>query len=561
MSEFGLRIKSFQAGSVYECNNHSREQYDYKEAMITNSLFLTFITPKLEIKNGRTRDIISIDFQYGSRSYENEISHLESLLKNIDSEDISQNEKKDKKNKINYFLDKAKAHPEAFDRKTAQELRTIFYRDGVTITYKNKRGDTKDIRYRMLYRTPGKAKKGSCIFINEDIYPIARDFLYMGIKLPEHNSPIVEMGAYSSLITSTIVGTVKINPRNIFVVDDVDSYFETTVVNITTDKHKRCVATTEDHYKLKNTMFDGQALIDLSIFPEWGNGYILLRQHLCKMAAFATDIKQFFKDKFGADYETVKLTDRYGVEHYAKDIELITTENAMKWEKFKGVSYDYWCKKVEELNCEFGIVKTAHPSKLGDVQQMSYQMINSLDPNAMKGICADTLNYIRLLRTDLPTYLDYLRKNANFSNDFIPMLELVKQDSDFARSEYFKERRKSICRSYVTNFKTGKVIENGDNLVLVGSPYAMLLHVIGEDVENDSTLSPEEGCIQCYAERFEDGEYLAEFRNPLNSRNNIGYLHNKYSNEMKKYFRLGKLCIAVNVRHTDFEDRNKTLFS
>ena len=28
-------------------------------------------------------------------------------------------------------------------------------------------------------------------------------------------------------------------------------------------------------YEVKNTLFDGEALIDTSIFPEWADGYVL----------------------------------------------------------------------------------------------------------------------------------------------------------------------------------------------------------------------------------------------------------------------------------------------
>ena len=48
-------------------------------------------------------------------------------------------------------------------------------------------------------------------------------------------------------------------------------------------------------YELCNTLFDGQALIDISIFPSWGEGYILLRHHFCKMAAFCTKIQLFLR--------------------------------------------------------------------------------------------------------------------------------------------------------------------------------------------------------------------------------------------------------------------------
>ena len=168
---------------------------------------------------------------------------------------------------------------------------------------------------------------------------------------------------------------------------------------------------------------------------------------------------------------------------YVKDIRLITTDNAMKWLKFD-VSYDYWCDKVRENGCMFGIVKTAHQSKLGEVQRMSYQMINALDINIMDKVVQCSIDYIDKLKTDDDVFLNYLRDNTNFSNDYEVLVALVEQNRDFLRSEYFRHRKEFIIKSYVLNFKNGKIIQNGDNLIFVGSPYAMLLHAVGEDVEN-----------------------------------------------------------------------------
>lgn len=107
------------------------------------------------------------------------------------------------------------------------------------------------------------------MFVREELWNSANDFITMGIKLPEKNAPIVEIAAYSSLITSSIVGRIKINPKDILILEDVDSFFETKVVSIETDKNKRCFAKEIDKYKLKNVLFDGQGLIDSSIFPDW----------------------------------------------------------------------------------------------------------------------------------------------------------------------------------------------------------------------------------------------------------------------------------------------------
>lgn len=410
----------------------------------------------------------------------------------------------------------------------------------------------------MLYRSTGKAKKGSCMFIRDRLYKKAINFLYMGIKLPKSNAPIVEISAYAPLVSSAIVGKVKINPKNILILKDVDRTFKTDVVSIETDENKHCSAKHISDYMLKNTLFDGQALIDSSIFPSWGNGYILLRHHFCKMASFCCNIQKFFMDYFGERYYTATVEDMFGNKHYVKDIELITTDNAMKWLKFD-ISYEYWCEKVYENNCMFGIVKTAHPSKLGNVQRMSYQMVNSLDENIMDNVVKESVDYIIKLKQDNNEFLKFLDKNKNFSNDFEVLISLCEQSYDFTRSDYFRQRKRKIIENYVFNLKSGKVIQNADNLVIIGSPYAMLLYAatgLEDSVDNDDTFFVEDGTIQCYTERFNSGEYLAFFRSPFNSKNNLTYLHNTFNQKFDKYFNFGKQVIAVNMNGTDFQDRN-----
>ena len=89
-------------------------------------------------------------------------------------------------------------------------------------------GEAENIRQRLLQHLSAKDFwNETIVFISKDnnlnkahikylegrLYDIARDFLYMGIELPYNNSPIVEMGAYSSLITSSIVDTIVIDPK------------------------------------------------------------------------------------------------------------------------------------------------------------------------------------------------------------------------------------------------------------------------------------------------------------------------------------------------------------
>lgn len=574
MSEFGIKIKNIEASTLYEYNNGVRDHYEYKDAMFTNSLFSDYLKDNgLKVwKEESTRDIICLEFNFGSRSYEEEINHLKKVAIKARTEyklaksfkyQTQIQKKKNKRQKLSQLFREAQLNKEKYLKHTKEDIRTIFYNDGVNVEYitRKKNGDIikrETIHYKMLYRSTGKAKKGSCMFICDRLYKKAIKFLYMGIKLPKKNSPIVEISAYAPLISSAIVGKVKINPKNILILKDVDRYFDTKVVAVKTDKNRQCYAEHIDNYKLKNTLFDGQALIDSSIFPEWGNGYVLLRHHFCKMAAFSTNIQQFFKDYFGDDYYSATVKDMFGNKHYVKDIELITTDNAMKWLKFD-ISYEYWCEKVYENNCMFGIVKTAHESKFGKVQRMSYQMVNCLDESIMENVVKESVDYVEMLKQNNDEFLKYLEKNKNFSNDYEVLIALCEQNRDFLRSSYFRRRKRKIIENYVLNMKSGKLIQNAENLVVVGSPYAMLLYAAtGEEdsVDNDDTFFVEPGTIQCYTERFNSGEHLAFFRSPFNSQNNLTYLHNTYHKKLDKYFNLGRQCIAINMNGTDAQDRN-----
>lgn len=83
ISEFGIKIKNIEASTLYEYNNGVRDHYEYKDAMFTNSLFSDFLKDNgLKIWNEEsTRDLICIEFNFGSRSYEEEIDHLIKIAK------------------------------------------------------------------------------------------------------------------------------------------------------------------------------------------------------------------------------------------------------------------------------------------------------------------------------------------------------------------------------------------------------------------------------------------------------------------------------------------------
>lgn len=615
--ETGLKIKNIKAGTLFGYNQGVRDRYDYTDAVFNDSLFSDFIKANgLNVWNEQsTRDIICLDFDFGSRSYQEEMDHLFKQFKGFEEdEDLTE----ESKQRIRNIFKKVEENKDNYFKLSKDEIRELFYEKGVDVEYFQKYSRKEGVKrtvihYKMLYRNSSKAKIGQVMFINAKLYKKAYDWLTMGLgkKMSRYNAKIVEMSAYAPLTTSTIVGKFYCPVEDILILKDQDSFFRTMAKIVKAEEYidqekvideeateaakqkaisegkflkdgitpkytrrykkvdvikKKCVVVDEET-ELKNTMWDGEALIESDILPEWVNGMALLRNHFFKACGVRTYIQKFFKDwceQTGNDYDTYEIKDMFGVSHKLKDIKIITTDNAIKWKKFMNImgetpedAYKYWCDRVNADGSYWGIVKTDHPSKLGSVQQMSYQMINTLpcEKEDIFKLAQTSVDYVNTLKEDNDVFEEFLRKNSTVVNHYEMMANLYDHNHEFAESTWFRMEKRKITKSYVDRLRTGKITINADNLTIFGNPYALLLYSVGENWENDPTLNKEDGVIQCYTSRFNEGEFLCGIRNPHNSPNNICYLHNIYSMELKKYFKFSDNILAVNCIHTDIQDR------
>ena len=596
IGQYGWKIRNYKAATVYGKNIGIRDKYDYTDAVLHHSLFTKFLKShgmKTDKNDESTRDIICLDFQFGLRSYEEEISHLKEMRKKANKE---QNEetKIEKLALIDTLEEKVKSRKDLYKKLSKADIRKYLYENGADITYSHvnkKTGEITEetIHYKMLYRNPSKAKEGSVMFCCEELYDTAYEWITMGIGklLPKHNARIVEISAYAPLTASAIEGTVTIPVEDVLILKDQESYFKTIADIVRAEDYdvyvqeydpetkkkspklitkKKCVVHREET-EVKNVLWDGQALIESSVMPEWCNGMALLRNHFFKACAFKTNIQKFFVDycnEHGIDYSTYQVTDMFGVKHFARNIKIITTDNAVKIWKFKELiggdnfsAYQYWVDKVKTDGCLWGIVKTDHVSKYNNLQRTSYQMINTLpcSEEDIYKIAQTSVDYVERLKNNNDVYIEFLQKNANAVNSNEMFVDLYKWNPDFSNSKFWKANKSKIINEYVSKLKKGKIMVEGDNLTVLGNPYALLLYAVGEDWEKDPTFSQEDGTIQVYTRRFNNGEYLCGIRNPHNSANNLGYFHNIKHPLMEKYFDFSNNIMAVNCIHTDIQPR------
>ena len=124
-------------------------------------------------------------------------------------------------------------------KKKKEDLRTLYYKNGVDYTFykKNRKGeivDTKIRHFKMLMRSPGKAKDGECVFVREELHHKAINFLTMGLydlmdkqskNDPEKVFKLVELSAYLTLTTATAAnGYIHIPLENILIIKDEEVY-------------------------------------------------------------------------------------------------------------------------------------------------------------------------------------------------------------------------------------------------------------------------------------------------------------------------------------------------
>lgn len=545
MGNKAIRIKSIQANRVYQVNNgyactdskgKVRDcKLTFGEAVINDGIFLQYMREHgVKARNGSSQDFIVMKFKY-----------------NVPADD------------------------EHEDEISTSELRKMYYENGCEITYNTydkHAGDviaSKTIKYKMLYRTPGKAKEGSCVFIREDLLRPARKYLTMNLykKMPEEGAKIVEMSAYSTLITASATDYIHISLENMLIVEDKKVATELPALAVKVDDEKHCFVQEHERYPIENVLWDGMGLIDESIFPEDMEGFIYCRSHFFKSCLFRGNIQQYFKDYYKSEYENATVTDMFGNVMKVSDIKVIVTDNSIKWLKFKDLmggtpkkAYAYYKKFMVRDGEQFAIVKSAHKSKYGNLQRSSYQINNSLpatNPEVLRRIAQTSIDYYDDMIKDTDAFINHLRMNTScYSIDRI-LVALYEWNPDIQYTEFFKEKKSDIlCKFKRKRLMMGKLLQEGDNLIICGNPISLLMLVTGQDYLQEGCFTSRRDGIECYTTRFEDSECLAGFRSPHNSPNNIVHLINRYSEPIQKYFpKLGDNVIIINGIGTDVQSR------
>lgn len=446
-----------------------------------------------------------------------------------------------------------------------QELRNELYVNGFTLT--NYKGEK--VKYVVYKRSSAKSRIGSCLFIREDIAKKITNWSRMGINFENGEEiDIASLSAYESLVTSSLKGTIKINPKHILLIDDVDSVFNMPAIEIVKDTVNGKVklkSQTNENATISNSLFDGSGLLDSQYFN--GQGMMLLRQHFFKSCVFNTNVVDFMKDQFGSEYETATIKDMLGNKVKVKDIHMIITPSSLKvfkFSRFVGTDkdmYNHWKKTIKAEKNTFGVCKSESSTKLGydengmPLQQMSYQMVNSLDLdiNGIQELSKFEVDYINTIKNDDEAFAQHLLDTATMTNSNEMLANLFYHNNDIAKTELFNTFKRKTINKYVAHMKQGKIRITGDYAVLIGNPIEFLYSAIGKFDVNDKNTHHMNG-NQIYNKNFKNGEEVVCFRNPHTSANNLLYAINTKNTLIDKYFNFTNNIVAVNAIEFPVQD-------
>lgn len=407
-----------------------------------------------------------------------------------------------------------------------------FYLDGIHF-----------VRYK---RSAGSARVGKCLFIAEPLYYQMHKWELCGLKVkPNDKIDLAAFESYIALTLSSSIGEIEINPQNILVVDDYESVFKDTVVNVKSVDDKLVAG--EETVDVANSIWDGMALIDPVLMREYSEyGFILLRNRFFKSAAFNFNIQQFFADHNVTD---VSQLNGYTQAKKIEDVMLITTPSSIKYVKFGSI--EQWLANVDPL---FSVVKHEKPTHYGDGTLVSchYQLLNTLQLSyeEVEEFLKPTLEYLRLLKTDPAVMRYHIKFNgenlededmtpARSKNDVV--YKMLGITDAFAQTKLYEGFKRDVIDSFVKATKCGHVLVNGNYSTLCGNPVEMALFAIGQF---DGKSLIEVGHV--HSTRFPEGIELLGSRSPHVTMGNVLLTKNVRCPEVEKYVNLSDEIIVVN---------------
>lgn len=464
------------------------------------------------------------------------------------------------------------------------KLREYLYENGFYIEGKK---PTHYVRYK---RSAGSSRQGNCLFIAEPLYKGMMKWSSCGLDLDKVKDQ-TSKESYISLTLSNMEKEIDVPIESILILPDAESIFNDKVVVVEKDTACSNLVAQEKDVTVENKIWDGQGLLDSSVFIENGyesKGMMLLRNRFFKTCAFNTNIQKWFKDNGITSVSQLNprvITRAKNIE----DIKLIVTDSSIKYIKLHGgereKAINAW---LDNVSSGFGLVKTEKPTKhmYGNMVQTSYQLLNTLEltTSDVEELLKDALEYLWNIQSD-PMYMRHFIKmqlgNDHLSEDSIlsddeddelddsadcedeedgegsevvnsmrknVMMKLLSLNDRFADTKTYSEFRTQTKKAIIAALRQGHLLVHGTNATLFGNGYEMLRSVTDKeyDFDNPKQYALQKGQIRI--SKFDNEKKLLCARSPHITMGNVYLCENKIGEDdvYSTYFNLTPEIVCVN---------------
>lgn len=433
----------------------------------------------------------------------------------------------------NHKIKLGKAIPTLMSR---SELRYDLYENGFVCN---------GIEYVRYKRSSGSSRVGKCLFIDKNLYPAMHKWELCGLKINEGDKiDLAAFEAYIALPSSSCIDTLEIRPENILVIDDYESEFEDDVVAVYGEGENFIAK--EERTKIKNSIWDGQSLLDVSMYDEHytDRTMLLLRNRFFKSASFKARIQDWFRDNGITEVSQLK---GYTRATCIEDIKLITTPSSIKYMKFGTI--EQW---LDNLYPTFGIVKYEKPTKYldGRMVQCHYQLLNSLQLTRgdIQALLQPNFDYLNLIRKDATVMRYHLKYPYALADSDEPCLnrdevvmKVMGMNSKFVETKLYDNFRKELVKSMLKEYRKGHIWIGGNYETLIGNGIEMLQATIGT-FKGESVL----GVGHIHTKRFEYGKTLLGTRSPHINSGDVLLTTNVANELYDKYLVSSKEVVHIN---------------
>ena len=463
-----------------------------------------------------------------------------------------------------------------------RSLRKYLYEHGFYVN------GTKYVRWK---RSAGSSRLGKCLFVDRRLYADLNEYDRCGLEINAGDA--IDLASYEASIAlsiSSIIDTISIRKENILIINDHDSIFVDKVIAVGSSDRGE-LAAERNTAQIKNSIWDGQSLIDVSLMGEYrGKGMILLRNRFFKSCCFNANVQQFFKEH---GITSVRQLNGFTLADKIEDVKLIVTPNSIKYQKFGGAGDgrfgategdDGW--KVDWFNNyldTFGIVKYDKPTPYfdGNLVQLSYQMLNCLQANRqqIEMLLQPTIKFMERLRDDhlaVKYYIDFQEEQqtdddawketsedecetVSSKNDLI--CKLLDANCEFHLSSMFHEFKRDLIGSLTKKVERGNLLVRGIYSTVCGNPIEMLYHAVLSDngislFENNGYNRLVDGDNIIYNTKYDFDKTLFAARNPFITMGNAWLVTNKDNELIRRYMNSTDEIVYINAIGENVLQRN-----